>query len=317
VPHHRKERTAGTDLFLKLGQCASVEDIFADLTKIAAEKGIYLCSIRIKNEGLECEFKIPNSEIMVGKIKELPVAVEGGHTQLIVEFFEPADWSGVCELKHAALLAAHCIEVLTVGGLRTDRELIESEFRSPVIDGLVGESELIRELRQEIAIAARTNLSILISGEQGTGKELVACGIHKAGKRAGKPYIDVNCGGLNPNLIESEFFGHERGSFTGANGRKIGLFESANGGTIFLDEIGELPIQSQAALLRVLQERKLFRVGGTQAIMLDIQLIAATNRDLDREVDDGRFRSDLYDRLRGYPIWTPALRDHTRGISLF
>ncbi|HEY6400159.1 MAG TPA: sigma-54 factor interaction domain-containing protein, partial [Blastocatellia bacterium] len=137
-----------------------------------------------------------------------------------------------------------------------------------------------------IVIAARLNLSVLIIGEPGTGKELVARGIHKASGRAGKPFVDVNCAAINPNLIESELFGHEKGAFTRALARKPGRFERASGGTLFLDEIGDLPQQSQAMLLRVLQERKLERVGGTEAIKIDIRLVAATNHDLRREVDE-------------------------------
>jgi transcriptional regulator with GAF, ATPase, and Fis domain len=128
--------------------------------------------------------------------------------------------------------------------------------------------------------------------------------------------VDVNCAAFNPNLIESELFGHEKGAFTGALSRKPGRFERANGGTLFLDEIGDLPHQSQAMLLRVLQERKLERVGGTEAIKVDIRLIAATNHDLRREVDEGLFRRDLYGRLCGYPIWTPTLRERPTDIPI-
>jgi two-component system NtrC family response regulator len=128
--------------------------------------------------------------------------------------------------------------------------------------------------------------------------------------------VDVNCAAFNPNLIESELFGHEKGAFTGALARRAGRFEKADGGTLFLDEIGDLPQPSQATLLRVLQERKLERVGGTEAVKIDIRLIAATNHDLLREVDEGRFRRDLYDRLCGYPIRTPTLRERPTDIPI-
>jgi transcriptional regulator with GAF, ATPase, and Fis domain len=185
-----------------------------------------------------------------------------------------------------------------------------------VIDGLVGESELIRQVRQEIEIAASLDLSVLITGEPGTYKELVAQGIHKAGRRAKKPFVDVNCVAFNPNLIESELLGHEKGAFNGASARRPGRFEKATGGTLFLDEIGDLPQPSQATLLRILQERKLERVGETEAIKIDIRLVAATNHDLLREVAEWRFRRDLYDRLCGYPIWTSALRGHPTDIPI-
>ena len=202
------------------------------------------------------------------------------------------------------------------GGLRPDRAEARNVDRSAVIYGLVGESERIRRVREEIVIAARLDLSVLITGEPGTGKELVAKGIHNAGNRAKKPFVALNCAALNSNLIESELFGHEKGAFTGANTRKIGRFEQANGGTLFLDEIGELPLENQPKLLRVLQERELERVGGRESIKIDIRLIAATNRNLRRDIDEGRFRRDLYDRLRGYPIQTPALREHPADIPI-
>jgi transcriptional regulator with GAF, ATPase, and Fis domain len=141
-------------------------------------------------------------------------------------------------------------------------------------------------------------------------------GIHKASSRAGKPFVAVNCAAINLNLIESELFGHEKGAFTGAVARKLGRFERANGGTLLLDEIGDLPAPSQAMLLRVLQEREFERVGGTQAIKIDIRLIAATNHDLLPEVDEGSFRRDLYDRLCEYPIRTPALRERPTDIPI-
>jgi DNA-binding NtrC family response regulator len=286
------------------------------LTEIAAEKGIHLYSVRIKRGRFEREFKPPKAVAGVGRIAELAVGVEGGQTRLVVRFYEPIGGAMVSELEYAAHLAAHRIEILAGAGARTDREVTRGEERSVVVDELVGESELMQEVRKNIVIAARLNLSVLIIGEPGTGKELVARGIHKASSRAGKPFVDVNCAAINPNLIESELFGHEKGAFTGALARKLGRFERANGGTLFLDEIGDLPQPSQAMLLRVLQERKLERVGGTEAIKIDIRLVAATNHDLRCEAAEGRFRRDLYDRLCGYPIRTPALRERPPDIPI-
>jgi len=290
--------------------------VLEDLTEIAAEKGIHLYSVRVKRGRLEREFKPTNPFAVAGRIGELAVGVEGGQTHLVVRFYEPMDGAIVCELEYAAHLAAHRIEMLAGGWLHTDRALTGREDHSVVIDELIGESELMREVRRNIVIAASLDLSVLIVGEPGTGKELVARGIHKASSRGGKPFVDVNCAAFNPNLIESELFGHEKGAFTGAIARKLGRFERANGGTLFLDEIGDLPHQSQAMLLRVLQERKLERVGGTEAVKIDIRLVAATNHDLCREVEEGRFRRDLYDRLCGYPIRTPALRERPADIPI-
>jgi transcriptional regulator with GAF, ATPase, and Fis domain len=311
-----KERSSGASLFLRLAQSASIEKVLEDLTEIAAENDIYLHSVRIKRGRLEREFKPPNAIAVVRRIGELAVGVEGGQTQLVVRFFEPIDGTIVRELECAAHLAAHRIEILVGGVACAGGAVTGGEDRPVVMDELIGESELMREVRKNIVIAARLNLSVLIIGEPGTGKELVARGIHKASSRAGKPFVDVNCAAINPNLIESELFGHEKGAFTGALARKPGRFERASGGTLFLDEIGDLPRQSQATLLRVLQERKLERVGGTEAIKIDIRLVAATNHDLRRDVDEGRFRRDLYDRLRGYPIRTPALRERPTDIPI-
>jgi transcriptional regulator with GAF, ATPase, and Fis domain len=310
-----KERSSGASLFLRLAQSASIEEVLEDLAEIAAEKGICLCSVSFTAARIEREFKIPNA-VVIGRIKELAVSVEGGQTRLVVKFLEPLDSAAVCALEFAAYLAAHRIEVLAGGGLRTDKAVGRNAGCSLLMGGLIGESELIQQVRQDIEIAATLDLSVLITGEPGTGKELVAQGIHKASRRAKKPFVDVNCAAFNPNLIESELFGHEKGAFTGALARRAGRFEKADGGTLFLDEIGDLPQPSQATLLRVLQERKLERVGGTEAVKIDIRLIAATNHDLLREVDEGRFRRDLYDRLCGYPIQTPALRERPTDIPI-
>jgi transcriptional regulator with PAS, ATPase and Fis domain len=312
---NNKGRLDGAGLFLRLARSASVEEVVEDLAEVAAEWGICLCGARFTCDEVKREFELPNA-VATGRIKELAVRVEGGRTHLVVKFLEPPDGAALCEFEYAAHLAAHRIEILAGGGARTDGAGKRIVDRSPVIEGLVGESEPIRQVRQDIEIAASLDLSVLITGEPGTGKELVAQGIHKASRRAKKPFVDINCAAFNPNLIESELFGHEKGAFTGASARKPGRFEKADGGTLFLDEIGDLPQPSQATFLRVLQERKLERVGGTEAIKIDIRLIAATNHDLLREVDEGRFRRDLYDRLCGYPIRTPALRERPTDIPI-
>jgi len=312
---NKKEGIDGASPFLRLARSASIEDVLEDLTEIAAEKGISICSVRFTSARMEREYKIPNT-VRVGRIGELAVGVEGGQTHLVVKFLEPLDAAVVCVLGYAAHLAAHRIEFLagtlglTGGAGKRNGDWSHLEY------GLIGESGLIQQVRQDIEIAASLDLSVLIIGEPGTGKELVAQGIHRASRRAQKTFEDVNCAAINPNLIESELFGHERGAFTGAQSRKIGLFEIASRGTLFLDEIGDLPLESQAKLLRVLQERKLKRVGGTEAIKIDTRLVAATNKDLRREIDEGRFRRDLYDRLRGYPIRTPSLREHPTDIPI-
>ncbi len=188
-------------------------------------------------------------------------------------------------------------------------EYLRSEIRDNwPDDGLIGTSAIWKAVLLQANQVAATDSTVLIQGETGTGKEVIARAIHERSLRAKKPLIKINCGALPENLVESELFGHERGSFTGAMGRRIGRFELANGGTIFLDEIGEMPLALQVRLLRVLQEREFERVGGEKPIRVDVRVIAATNRDLSAEVAAGRFRADLFYRLNVFPISVPPLR---------
>ena len=181
---------------------------------------------------------------------------------------------------------------------------------------IIGQSDAIKYVLFKITQVAPTDTTVLITGETGTGKELVARAIHGASARKDRPLIKVNCGALSPTLIESELFGHEKGSFTGAVGRKQGRFELANGGTIFLDEIGELPLELQVKLLRVIQENEFERIGGNKTIKVDVRIIAATNRNLKLEVDQGTFREDLWYRVNVYPITMPPLRQRKEDIPL-
>src|SRR6266851_997348 len=186
------------------------------------------------------------------------------------------------------------------------REQIDQAF---MFDEIVGTSSALQRVLSRLMKVAPTDSSVLVSGETGTGKELVARAIHKRSRRAQRAFVSVNCAALAPSLISSELFGHEKGAFTGALQRRLGRFELANGGTIFLDEIGELAADTQVALLRVLQEREFERVGGRQPVKIDVRIIAATNRDLEAAVANGTFRADLYYRLNVFPIQVPALRE--------
>ena len=180
---------------------------------------------------------------------------------------------------------------------------------------MVGEAPAIREIRRTIARAAPTDVTILITGESGVGKEVIADRIYYASDRQGKPFVKVNCTAIPANLLESELFGYEKGAFTGAlNQGKAGLFELANSGTILLDEIGDLPYELQTKLLRVLQQKEVMRLGGTKPISLDVRVIAATNADLKKKMQEGSFREDLYYRLSTIPIYVPPLRERPEDI---
>jgi formate hydrogenlyase transcriptional activator len=188
--------------------------------------------------------------------------------------------------------------------------------RSNRTDGIVGESSALQSVLQQVKLVAPTDTTVLILGETGTGKELIAHAIHRHSSRASRPFIRVNCAAIPPSLIASELFGHEKGAFTGALQRRQGRFEAANGGTIFLDEIGELPMETQITLLRVIQEREFERVGSTQPISVDVRIVAATNRDLEAAMAAGTFRSDMFYRLNVFPIHVPALRERLDDLPL-
>jgi DNA-binding NtrC family response regulator len=194
--------------------------------------------------------------------------------------------------------------------------LKEEIDKTSMFEEIVGESPALQTVLARVAKVAPTDSTVLVTGETGTGKELIARAIHKRSQCAMRPFVSVNCAAIPPSLIASELFGHEKGAFTGAMQRRLGRFELAEGGTIFLDEIGELPQETQISLLRVLQEREFERVGSAKTIRANVRVIAATNRDLQASVDSGLFRRDLYYRLNVFPIEIPPLRERTHDIPL-
>jgi len=204
------------------------------------------------------------------------------------------------------------LEAQAAGRFRLDEPLRREEQ----FDGIVGRSAPLREAFAQVKIVAPTGSTVLILGETGTGKELVAHAVHNRSSRRDRPFVRVNCAAIPSGLLESELFGHERGSFTGAIARKIGRFELANGGTIFLDEIGDIPLELQPKLLRVLQEQEFERLGSTQTMRVDVRVVAATSRNLPQMVADREFRGDLYYRLNVFPIQLPALRERSEDIPL-
>jgi DNA-binding NtrC family response regulator len=201
--------------------------------------------------------------------------------------------------------------------LTQEKLYLKDETHSEMNFGeIIGNSASLRRLLKQVGTVAPTDSTVLICGETGTGKELIAHSIHKKSQRSGRAFVSVNCAALPPSLIPSELFGHEKGAFTGAMQRRLGRFELADGGTIFLDEVGELLPDTQVALLRVLQEREFERVGGGRPIRVDVRVIAATNRDLKTAVANGTFRRDLFYRLNVFPVEVPPLRERKDDIPL-
>ena len=214
----------------------------------------------------------------------------------------------------ASISAAAIEKARQMGRLRAETRRLREEY--DLVHEMVGESPRLKEAQQILSRVAPTDTTVLIEGESGTGKELAARAIHFTSERKDGPLVKVDCTGLNENLLASELFGHEKGAFTGAVQQKRGKIEIANGGTVFLDEIGELPLALQSQLLRVLQDREFERVGGTRPVAVDIRLVAATNRDLAAEVKAGRFREDLYYRLNVVRIELPPLRERRGDVAL-
>ena len=194
---------------------------------------------------------------------------------------------------------------------RENRELRAKSIRA---HDILGSSVPVQRLKEQIQVAGPTNGWVLITGENGTGKEMVAKQLHVHSKRASGPFVEVNCAAIPEELIESELFGHEKGAFTGAIAQKRGKFELAHGGTIFLDEIGDMSLRTQAKILRILQEHEFERVGGTETLSVDVRVIAATNKSLEKEIQEGKFREDLYYRLNVIPFHVPPLRERREDI---
>jgi DNA-binding NtrC family response regulator len=209
------------------------------------------------------------------------------------------------------LLVARAIERRAKGR----ESLLFADAPSRQMPQIVGESAALRSVRAETERVSATDATVLLEGESGTGKELFARAIHRLSTRRDRPFVAINCAAIPDTLLESELFGHERGAFTGAASRRLGKFELAQGGTVFLDEIGELTAATQGKLLRVLQDRSFHRVGGTAPIEVDVRILAASNRPLDRLVAQGAFREDLYYRVRVFPIRIPALRERPEDID--
>ncbi len=292
-------------------EAASAEECLEQLAR--NEVDLVILDVRLpKMSGIEALAKIRKEP----ETRRLPVLMVSGHASVAeavqavqlgaTDFFEkPLDRDRVLVTVRNALQTWQLQR--EVEQLRAD---VEHRYE------MIGESDVMRSLFAQLEKVAPTNGRVLISGESGTGKELVARAIHRLSPRADKPFIKVNCAAIPAELIESELFGYERGAFTGAQGRKKGMFELANEGTLFLDEIGDMSASAQAKVLRALQSGEISRVGGETSIAVDVRVLAASNKDLEVEVQEGRFREDLFFRLNVVPIVSPPLRERKTDVPL-
>ncbi len=292
---------------------ASAEEALGLLARPNSPVDLILLDVKLPGmSGLEMLERMRTEE----GLPQLPVIVISGHATVhdavtaiklgASDFFEkPLNRERVLVSVRNVLKTARLVR--TVEDMR---EQFEARYE------MIGTSPSMQKLYREIDRVAPTNASVLIAGESGTGKELVIRALHRLSPRAESPFVKVNCAAIPRELIESELFGHERGSFTGAQTRKRGFFEQAHGGTLFLDEIGDMDLTAQAKVLRALQSGEISRVGSEHLIHVDVRVLAATNKDLSKEVADGRFREDLYFRLAVFPIRCPALRERIEDIRL-
>ena len=303
-------KTILTEEGYEVAEAADGEEGLAKLSRFQPDA--VLCDIRMpKFDGLELlkrarEQGFSSVFVMVTAFGSIETAVQAMRLGAEDYVTKPIDVSAVL---------AKLEKVLEKRTLRRENELLRERLRERYrFSNIVGESAELQAVFDVVMRAAPTRATILVLGESGTGKELVAQAIHEASPRREKPFIKVNCAALTETLLESELFGHEKGSFTGAAGRREGRFELADGGTLFLDELGEISPALQVKLLRVLQQQEFERVGGTETIKVDVRVVAATNKDLEAEVKAGRFREDLYYRLNVVAVTLPPLRRRKSDI---
>lgn len=293
----------------EVSEAADGEEGFA----VLKEKQIdaVLCDIKMpKMDGLELLDKVIQAEIdapfiMVSAHGTIETAVEATKKGAYDFIQKPPD------LNRLLLTVRNALDKST---LQTETKRLKKKINSKY--DIIGDSKAIMEIKETIEKVAPTEARVLITGENGTGKELVARWLHEKSQRSSGPMVEVNCAAIPSELIESELFGHEKGSFTSAHKQRTGKFEQANGGTLFLDEIGDMSLSAQAKVLRALQENEVSRVGGDKTIKVDVRVVAATNKDLKKEISEGTFREDLYHRLSVMIIQVPALRDRSEDIPL-
>ncbi|MDX1671202.1 MAG: sigma-54 dependent transcriptional regulator [Balneolaceae bacterium] len=287
----------------------SGKTVFEQLQEIRVD--LMLLDIKMKGmDGIEILKKIKEEE------HEFPVIMISGHgsIELAVEATKLGAFDFIEKPPDLNRLLVSVRNALDQVQLKRDYEGIRS--RLPEVPEIIGKSEAIGKIKKTIDKVAPTDSRILVTGENGTGKELVARWIHEKSRRSSGPFVDVNCASIPSELLESELFGHEKGAFTGAISRRKGKFEQADGGTLFLDEIGDMSLEAQAKVLRALQEDAINRVGGTEKINIDVRILAATNQDLPQQIEEGNFREDLYHRINVIPIHVPPLRKRREDIPM-
>lgn len=297
---------------------------FEDYATLEAENGeealkviekervdLVMLDIKMKGmDGIEVLEKVKNTN------PEIPVIMISGHgtIKIAVEATKNGAFDFIEKPPDLNRLLTSVRNALQSGELIQENREIRKELHGGT--DIIGESPAIIKVKKMIEKVAPSNSRVLITGENGTGKELVARAIHEKSKRASKKFVDVNCAAIPPDLLESELFGHEKGAFTGASSQRIGKFEQADGGTLFLDEIGDMSADSQAKVLRALQENQITRVGGTERIDVDVRILSATNQDLHEQIENGGFREDLFHRLNVIPIHLPPLRERKNDITI-
>jgi len=279
---------------------------------------------KIKNNDYDvvfCDIKMPKMDGMellekALQVKEgLPIVVISGHgnTETAVEAVKKGAFDYIAKPPDLNRLLITVRNALDKGSLVTETKILKRQISKSTRE-IVGDSPAIKRIKDTIDKVAPTDARVLVTGQNGTGKELVAHWIHEKSVRSGGPMVEVNCAAIPSELIESELFGHEKGAFTSAVKQRIGKFEQANGGTLFLDEIGDMSLSAQAKVLRALQESKITRVGGDKEISVNVRVIAATNKDLNREIEEKKFRMDLYHRLSVILIHVPSLNERVDDI---
>ena len=292
----------------------SAEDGFSGLDLVDQKKyDLVFCDIKMpKMDGIEF------LDFIQKKNPEIPVVMISGHGNIetAVESLKKGAYDYIQKPLDLNRILVSVRNAFDKGEILKENKVLRKKIKKKSSDQIIGESEAILKIKKMIDKVAQTDARVLITGGNGAGKELVAKQLHDKSNRSKAPFVEVNCAAIPSELIESELFGHEKGSFTSAHKQKPGQFEKANGGTLFLDEIGDMSASAQAKVLRALQENKIIRVGGEKQLNVDVRVIAATNKNLQNEIENGNFREDLFHRLNVIPIHVPSLNDRKEDIPI-